>query len=330
MARRTMGYTSIRINKRGKPDDIVQLDRLPHRDGSTYDLLELFWGFLQVVTPDSLTDETNKKATTLTDPVKASGRIVEFATETGAYGEKGRVLNNRNRDEHAFGEDDSILVITHGVLVCPDKSKTAILFREISSMRCGAKRVLDVFILSMKSHFPDLVFQVSGITESEAWIEAAKLLEVDMEITKTPSDIADSDRPRKSHHKVTISIAPNDGNRFLDKGIIGTIRNKKEPPRGIVELPEGTEVDNTFITLVKDGRQRKFEIHDTATPLLMKVLSEHDEDAPTASAIRGVALDEAQSLFARLGEDWSEKQQVEKWKSEKLNVRLVGDPPKDV
>jgi hypothetical protein len=329
VARRTMGYTSIKINRRGKPDDLIPLDQLPHNDGSTYDLLELFWGFLQVVTPESLGDEANKKATTITEPVKSSGRLIEFATETGAYGEKGRVLNNTSKDDHEFDKDDSILVITHGVLVCPSGSHTAILFREVSAMRCGAKRVLDIFILSMKEQFPDLVVQVSSVTESETWIAAAKLLEVNMEITKTPSDPADADKPKKSFHKVSLSIAPNDGKRYLDKGIIGSIRRKRKPPQGIVELPEGTSVDTTYITLAKDNRQRKFEINNMSTPPLMRVLSDHNDDAPTPNNIRKVTLDEAEELFTRLGEFWSEKQSFQKWSEEQKSVRLVGNPPKD-
>jgi hypothetical protein len=329
VARRTMGYTSIRINRRGKPNDLVPLDQLPDSDDNKYDLLELFWGFLQKVTPEALGDEANKKATTITEPVNASGRVVEFATETGAYGEKGRVLNNNSKNDHEFGEDDSILVITHGVLVSPAGAHTAILFREVSAMRCGAKRVLDIFIDSMKSHFPDLVFQVSSVTESEAWINAANLLEVNMEIIKTPSDRADADKPKKSFHKLSLSISPNDSKRYLNKGIIKSIRSKKRPPQGIVELPEGMGVDTTYVTLAKDNRKRKFEINDMSTPPLMRVLSDHDEDAPTPARIRQIALGEAKELFERLGENWSEKQSFEKWSEDQKGVTLVGDPPKD-
>ena len=216
MPRRNLTATKIWVHPKRKPNDLIQLNKIPDAGGSKHDYLLMFNGFAQAVTDDQLQDTLKEQWTSITEVSYQRGRTLMLTTESGKYGENGVGVDvQTGSTAFNYGSQHSIQVTTHGMLIVPEDADYGILFQERASNRCGAGRVHDVFIEAFKKQFPDLNVKTSALLESEAWLQAAELKEVEVEITKPSDDEANFDIPGLSKATYSTTLArQKDKNHF--------------------------------------------------------------------------------------------------------------------
>jgi hypothetical protein len=145
MPRRTMTVTEMRVHPKGNRRERVNLSELP--DG---DLLHLFHGFASEVTPAQLLNKSTESCAAV-DDIQPVGRTLTLAVEVGRYGEKGRLIDTTTmqgktmQGKGEFGPEDAVQVITHGVLLLPKDTISALLLLERSNNQCGVLRILELF-----------------------------------------------------------------------------------------------------------------------------------------------------------------------------------------
>lgn len=324
MPRRNLTATKFWVHPRRKPDEVIHLDAIPDSDKALHDYLFMFNGFAQEVTSAHLQDTGKEQWTSVIDISYQLGRTLLIATESGKYGENGVGVNIHTGDtEFNYDSGHSIQVTTHGMLIVPKGARYGLLFQERSNGRCGAGRVHDVFIEAFKKKFPDLIVKTAPFLESEAWLEAAALMEIEVEITKPSKDEADFDIPGLSNATYSYNISPSPGQKSLPRQLYDQLFGKDIRPGQLVSLSRGEETGKVFVTLAKDGRRKSFELHNENSPVASILLSDHGESALSAAFIKSRCLEEATDYFSRMGIEWREQFANGKWRPEDLKVRTV-------
>lgn len=324
MPRRNLTATKIWVHRRRRPDKIIKLDVIVDADQVTHDYLLLFNGFAQEVTPHHLQDTVKEQWTAVAEISYHTGRTLLITTESGKYGENGVGVNiQTGQTSFNYDSEHSIQVVTHGMLIVPSGASYGILFQERSNGRCGAGRVHEVFIEAFQKRFPDLLVKTASFLESEAWLEAAELKEIEVEITKPSKDEADFDIPGLSNATFSYNIGPSKGQKTLPRRLYDQLFGKNIKPGQLVNLSKGEETGKVFVTLAKDGKQKSFELHNENAPIASILLTDHGESALTANIIRNRCLDEASDYFSRMGIEWHEQMATGNWPPEDLAVRTV-------
>lgn len=326
MPRRNLTATKISVHPKFKPHELIPLDGLPDVDADdvTHDYLHMFHGFVQDVTHEHLHHSDKEQWTAVKEVATPKGRTLLVAADTGKYGEEGTAVDiDTGLSEFDYGANHSIQVTTHGVLIVPKGAKYAILFQERSNGRCGAGRIHDVFIKAFKSQFPKLQVKTAPFLESEAWLEAAHLMEIQVEVIKPSSDEADFDIPSLSNATYSYNIRPASEQKFLPRKVYDQLMGKNIKPGQLVSLTAGEETGKVFVTMAKDGRRKSFELHKENSPVASLLLSNHGEEAPTQNSIYSSCLKEAADYFPALGIEWNESQAHGKWTDQLLQIRTV-------
>lgn len=324
MPRRNLTATKIWVHRRGKPDDKIVLDEIPGPEETIHDYLYLFHGFVQEVSPYDLQDPRKEQWTTVEEVSDQKGRTLLLTTDAGKYGEHGTAVSiETGNTVFDYNSDHSIQVATHGMLIVPKGAKYGILFQERSNGRCGAGRVHEVFVDSFKKKFPELNVKTAPFLESDAWIEAAELMEIEVEVTKPSKDEADFDIPGLSNATFSYNISPSRGQKSLPRRLYDRLMGRDIKPGQLVALTKGAEAGKVFVTLAKDGRRKSFELHKENTPVASILLSNHGEDALTRPKIRQRCLEEAADYFPLMGIEWRESMAHGKWEEHHLRIRTV-------
>ncbi|AKF26979.1 hypothetical protein YH66_05110 [[Brevibacterium] flavum] len=205
----------------------------------------------------------------------------------------------------------------------PKGEQYAILFQERSNGRCGVGRLHEVFVKRFQSTFPKLMVKATPVLESEAWLDAAELMEIQVEVTKPSSDEADFDIPALSQATFSYNIRPSSDQKALPRKIYDQLMGRNIKPGQLIGLSKGTETGKTIVTFAKDGRRKSFELHHENQPVASILLTDHGEDALTQPLIRGRCIDEAAEYFPMMGIEWNEKMAHGDWSQDQLDVRTV-------
>lgn len=324
MPRRNLTATQIFVHPRRKPNDKIPLDSIPGKDGETFDYLTLFHGFAQEVTHLHLHDTTREQWTAVAKIPEPKGRTLLIQADTGKYGEQGTAVDiETGLSDFEYSPKHSIQVTTHGVLIIPRDAHYGILFQERSNGRCGAGRIHDVFMDRFKETFPNLLVKAIPVLESEAWLEAADLMEIQVEVTKPSSDEADFDIPSLSDATFSYNIRPSGEKKSLPRRLYDQLRGKDIKPGQLVGLAKGAEAGKVFVTFAKDGRRKSFELHKANQPVASILLTDHGEEALAPIEIRSRCLKEAADYFPMMGIEWRESMAHGQWTQDQLKVRTV-------
>lgn len=324
MPRRNLTATQIWVHPRMKPSNKIPLDSIPGKDGETHDYLTLFHGFAQEVTHLHLHNSTREQWTTVTGIPEPKGRTLLIETETGKYGEQGTAVNiGTGVSDFKYSANHSIQVTTHGVLMIPQNSHYGILFQERSNGRCGVGRIHEVFADHFEKTFPNLLVKTTSVLESEAWLQAADLMEIQVEVTKPSSDEADFDIPTLSDATFSYNIRPAGEKKSLPRRVYDQLMGKDIKPGQLVGLTKGAEAGKVFVTLAKDGRRKSFELHKENQPVASILLTNHGEEALTQTQIRSRCLKEAAEYFPMMGIEWKESMAHGQWNQDQFEVRTV-------
>lgn len=279
------------------------------------DLLTLFDSFVKGIHPDKLVRNDTQSYTSLLRPPRVQNRALIMATESGRFGEKGNVkdvITHKSTGE--YGENEATAVVTHGVLLVPKPGTSALAFVERSGGQGGMTRLLDLFEVYFRARYPKHVLERESIVERDAWVDRANLIKV-RATARTQMTDPGSGKTDTVVGNIVHTIEPAGGaSATLPRWLWRRLRDNKMDRAKYLGLASNVDVEqlDLDITLQADGRTKTFEINTEKTPNLSLVLTTTGESAFDEEKVVNKALNEAASIFADLGIDWSEADALDK------------------
>lgn len=230
-----------------------------------------------------------------------ASRILLVDVSIGSFGEIGEVVNIETQEvEMQLKENQAPTGSCRLLLVVPPLRVPAFLLAEESSLGAAGGAVLKHFQNDFREHNQGATMEYKMALESEAWTEEAKLKEVEVQVNARPKDIADE---VISELGTLCHIAKPRKRKWFKKSLLESLNDKKRLAAlvGIEELDENHEV---FVTMQRDGRQKKFILGSDAAPRIREVLNGANEEPVSDERLLELSIEKVKDLMFRLNEEW--------------------------
>lgn len=265
------------------------------------DLLDLFATWAKGLSTSDTHDERRQTWVSVAEVTRYAPRVVLLDLRVGAYGEPGEVVDTDTGDP--VGEIENHQAPTgqnRAMLFVPAEGERAYFLSEESSRGSAGGRILRLF----KSHFSQYTNQITmvtaPVTEGEAWRDAARLTEVEVRVTGKSADVADGltvKVGRVSH------VARPERRGFFPGKLLGELHHASVAAEVVAvdELPEDHDV---FVTMVRDGRTKKFQLGSEGAPAIREVLNDSNEEALHVDKLVETCTEKVRDLLARTDGEW--------------------------
>lgn len=265
------------------------------------DLVDIFETWAKSLSAADTHDEKRQTWVSVAELTRYAPRVILLELRVGAYGEPGEVVDTDTGKP--VGEIEHHQAPTgqnRAMLFVPAEGESAYFLSEESSRGSAGGRILRLF----KSHFSQYTNQITmetaAVTEGEAWREAAKVTEVEVRVTGKSADVADGLKVkvgRVSH------IARPERRGFFPGKLLGELHRKSVVAEvvSVEELPEDHDV---FVTMVRDGRTKKFQLGSEGAPAIREVLNDSNEDSLDVDKLVETCAEKVRDLLARTDGKW--------------------------
>lgn len=299
MGRRVLTVREISFHEKWKRND----KELGPHDLLGQNLLELFQTWASDTAVEPHVDEKTQRWHCIQSTERIGLRLLLIRAKIGNFGENGEVVNIDTQEvEMQLTENQAATVICRLLLVVPPLRTSAFLMSEESSLGAAGGAILKHFRTDFREHNQDVTMQYKMSVESEAWTEHAKLKEVEVQIKARPKDLADDITTEVG---TLCHIAKPEKRKWFGRSLLGKLNDKKQLAAlvGVSELNEEHEV---YVTMQRDGRQKKFALGDESAPRIREVLNEATEQPVEDEKFLEVCIDKAKDLMFRLNEEWQD------------------------
>ncbi|WP_022882178.1 hypothetical protein [Gryllotalpicola ginsengisoli] len=319
MPKRTLGLETIRCrpghNRRNKLGDLSDLEGR--------DLLHLFHAWARDVDPDTLVDKTKGRYLKITD-FEVHGRSVLVEAESGFFGEPGKTIDvTTHQVTHKRTATQSATEMTRLVLTVPPKAEMGIFGVERQSNQGAGPALIAAFRRALMSAFSTFSFDHETLVESSAWTDGAHLLSVSAVAYSVPVDLGDG-VTSIAHPlgRLEQTLEPERGHEYLPAGLLKALRERKVKVSDFLAFRDDTPIDDTFVTVTRDGRKKTFSLDREGVPAIRLLLSKDGEAAPTTIEFLRKCQNEARDFYQKGGYTWSSSWEDGKWDAAALSVKM--------
>lgn len=322
--RRTLGLETLRCRP-GRNRKRV-FGKLTDVDGS--DLLHQFYGLFIDLDRDLLRDDTKSRYLRI-ERVQNYGRSVLVVAESGYYGEAGQTIDVRTHETtHQRTNNQSATVRTRLLFTVPPGSEVGLFAVERQGASGAGPKLTDLFRQSLLGAHPTFSFDQETVLEENAWAEAAQLLEVTAVAYGFAPDIADGLGATPTPlGKLEHTLVPEGKNKYLPQWLWTALRQRKLAASDFIGFGGDRGVDETIVTVQRDGRRKTFSLEQERVPSLRFVLSEDGSPPLTDTQFLRQAQDEARDFYQGMGLTWEEQWREGQWTPKALATRLAPHRP---
>ncbi len=182
---------------------------------------------------------------------------------------------------------------------CPKLVRAPFIAEESTRGSAGG-HVLRLFKTHFSAYTSEITMVTSSVTEGETWAEAAELTEVEVRVEGKSADLADG--PRVKVGKVSHIARPEKKHRFPG-GLLKSLKDE-QTLRQIVSVPDLEEDHDVFVTLIRDGRTKKFQLGTEGAPCIREVLNDSTEETLDTATLVARCTDRVSDLCDRKGDTW--------------------------
>lgn len=297
MGRRLLTVSELTFHRKYKPSEQTYAPS----DLNGEDLLDVFH---QWVGGLGVSDTHNKDRQTWVSVASATRwapRVEVVDLRVGAYGEAGELVDTdtgtpvgRIEDNQApTGENRALLFV-------PEHGESAYFLAEESSRGSAGSHILRLFKKHFSGYTSEITMVTSTVTEGEAWAEAAELTEVEVCVEGKSADVADGLRVQVG--KVSHIARPEKRHRFPGKLLKNL--HSEQVLRRIVAVSDLPEDHDVFVTMVRDGRTKKFQLGTEGAPAIRELLNDSGEDTLDTTALVETCAARVSDLCGRKGGVW--------------------------
>ncbi|MBQ9917121.1 MAG: hypothetical protein IJO71_07975 [Microbacterium sp.] len=319
MPKRTIGMETIRVrpgrNRKSKFGKLSEIDG--------HDLLHIFHGWVASIPPDDLVDHQRGRYTKITH-VTPRGRSVLVEIEAGYFGTAGQTFDVATHAiSHSRSAGESATIMTRLVFAVAPDADFGVFVSEREGMSGGGPDLVKRFRHDLISHYPTFAFDVDTVIESDAWSKGADLLAVTAVAYSVPVDLA--------HGVVAVPVLkgrlqqrlePEKGQKALPAGLLTALQDHKIKASDFMALPDGQSIDDTFVTVSRDGREKTYAIDKQKVPSVRVLISNDGEPPLTNQTFLTECLNEVRDLYQGMGFSWQESWRSGPWTKDQLQVTM--------
>lgn len=297
MGRRLLTVSELTFHRKYKPDK----QTYSPADLAGEDLLDVFHAWVLGLTVADTHDADRQTWVSVASATRWAPRVELVDLRVGAYGEAGDLVDidtgtpiGRIEDNQApTGENRALLFV-------PERGESAFFLSEESSRGSAGGRILRLFKKHFSAYTSEITMVTATVTEGEAWAEAAELTEVEVRVEGKSADLADGLNVKVG--KVSHIARPEKRHWFPGK-LLKRLHDEQALRRvvAVSDLPEDRQV---FVTMVRDGRTKKFELGTEGAPAIREVLNEADEETLDDAKLVSLCAEKVSDLCDRKGGTW--------------------------
>lgn len=322
MPKRTIGMQTIRVrpgrNRKKNFGDLSDIDG--------QDLLHIFHGWAVSLPPDDLVDHQRGRYTKITR-VTPRGRSVLVEIEAGYFGTAGQTFDVATHNvSHSRSARESATVMTRLLFTSPENAEVGVFTSEREGTSGGGPDLVKRFRSDLIAHYPTYAFDVETVIESDAWAQGADLLAVTAVAYSVPVDLA------KGVVAVPVlkgqlhqRLEPEKGQKVLPAGLLAALQDRRIEASDFMGFPDGREIDDTFVTVSRDGREKTYALDKARVPSVRVVISEDGVPPLTDLPFTTECQNEVRDYYQGMGFSWQESWRSGQWTQEQLQVTM---PPR--
>ena len=302
MARRTLVAHELRFREK-----FVRESPVIYRpcDLKGDNLLDIFLHWSDTVSPEFLRAGGVNVWLDILEAKRYSPHVALANLDIGKWGEDGKLLDTESGSQVTrIRASQATTAATRVALFVPPCGEVAFFFSESSDRGCGGQKLLPRFtsFWSMKSD--EITMKRERMIETEAFLEGARVTEIEVRSYAAPSDIADSTNESLGYISHTAHT------RKRSKGLpFELVRRFEDTPAlagryvGIDETnAEGQEI---YVTVKAGGKTKKILIGDPNSGFFYReVLNEADEPVLSDADFIERCTDKARDCLDRIGLEW--------------------------
>lgn len=265
------------------------------------DLLDIFETWAKSLDTSNTHNEERQTWVSVEEVVRYASRVLMLDLRVGAYGEPGELMDistgatvGQIEDHQApTGENRALLFV-------PKRGERAYFLSEMSSRGSAGGHILRLFKKHFSEYTDQITMKTAPVTEGEAWREAAKLTEVEVRVTGKSADVADGLRVNVGRVSHIARPERREGfpGKLLDK------LHRASVVADVVAVDELPEEHDVFVTMVRDGRKKKFQLGSEGAPAIREVLNDSNEEALDADKLVETCTKKVRDLLVRTGGEW--------------------------
>lgn len=249
-------------------------------------LMAHFGAFLHHTATHPITDSSKNRYLQVKDVIPR-GRAVTVVTVSGVYGEAGSTFNVETH-EKTYDKTEVEAPTTESRLTVwapPGATHLAVAIEyKPGGVHGGA--LLSAFRSEMLDRHEDFWFPYETVLEKTAWAESGQLAEVSVIQHTQPLDYStDVDTERQNEvvrGSVVHTAIPPKGVRYWPQAVWDRLRNHQIEAATFIGLRRADDDaespdEDVYVTVVRDGRQKRFALGTDGVPSVRVVLSEDGE-----------------------------------------------------
>lgn len=322
MPKRTIGMETIRVrpghNRKQKYANLSDIDGI--------DLVHLFHGWVMSLPPDDLVDHARGRYTKITH-VTPRGRSVLVEIESGYFGTAGQTYDVATHVvSHSRSAQESATVMTRLLFTVAPGGEVGVFTSEREGNSGAGPELVKRFRHDLVSHFPTYAFNVDTVIESKAWAQGADLLAVTAVAYAVPVDLAKglTAQPVLTG-QLQQRLEPIKGQKVLPAGLLTALQDHKIEASDFMAFADGRDIDDTFVTVSKNGREKTYALDKQRVPSVRVVVSDDGEPPLTNQAFTIACQNEVRDYYQEMGFSWDESWKSGTWTPQQLAVTM---PPK--
>ncbi len=322
MPKRTIGMETIRCrpghNRKKKFSKLSDIEGM--------DLLHLFHGWVASIPPDDLVDRVRGRYVRITDIV-ASGRSVLVEIEAGYFGTAGQTFDVATHAvSHRRSAGESATIMTRLLFTVAPGSDVGVFTSEREGNAGAGPELVKRFRLDLISHFPAYSFDVETVIESSAWAQGAELLAVTAVAYSVPVDLAKGVVAQAQVlGQLQQRLEPMKGQKVLPAAMLTALQQGKIHASDFMGFSDGRAIDDTFVTVSRDGRKKTFALDKQRVPSIRVVISDDGAPPLTRTPFIRACQDEVRDYYQEMGFSWDESWRTGKWTPDQLKAAM---PPR--
>jgi len=319
LPRRTIGMETIRVRPGRNRKKIF--GKLSDIDGQ--DLLHIFHGWVASIPPDDLVDHQRGRYTKITH-VTPRGRSVLVEIEAGYFGTAGQTFEVATHAvSHSRSAGESATVMTRLVFAVAPDAEIGVFVSEREGLSGGGPDLVKRFRRDLVSHYPTCSFDVETVIESDAWAKGADLLAVTAVAYSVPVDLAQGVVALPVlKGQLQQRLEPEKGQKFLPAGLLAALQDHKIEASDFMGFRDGREIDDTFVTVSRDGREKTYSIDKEKVPSVRVLISNDGEPPLTNQPFLTECLNEVRDFYQGMGFSWQESWRSGPWTKSQLQVTM--------
>lgn len=276
-------------------------------------LMSHFGAFLSHARSNPIVDSARSRYLQVKDVVPR-GYSITVITESGLFGEPGSTYNVKTHEKtHEKSEDEAPTTESRLTVWAPPGATRLAIALEYKSGSVSGGGLVTSFREVMSERHPEFWFPYETVLEQSAWSASGQLLEVSVVQHTQPLNYSTGLDPDRTDEFVRGSVihtaVPPRGTRYWPQEIWDRLRNRQIEAASFIGLRRGEgdlqdPDEDVYVTVERDGRQKKFALGTDGVPSVRALLTDHGQPPLDIPSFHREVDEQVKTFYKGLQKSW--------------------------